>query len=352
MSYVTLATPALWPPRLDQGSTLGNSLLDASGEKAMCILRVPATGTLDGFEVLLGTVTVAPASGLTFSFQDVDVSAVPGVPDGTADQSSTVTAGITTGGWLASGTMTRSVTRGDILACVIDFASFAAGDSLNIRRQTGLDFVSTMPYSGLYTGSWAMQTGGLAMALRYSGSVYYYVHGLAPWTSAITTSSAFGSGSTPDEYASKIVLPYGCKSTGAVVYVDSDNACDIVLYSSGGTALATSTMSPNLRNSASSVGMVVYWSEVTLAAGTYYLAVKPTSASTVLTRYMDVATAALMSATPGGTGGGIYCTRTDAGAWTETTTRRLVVQLMISEIDIGSAGGLMRHPGMTGGILG
>ena len=346
MSYVTLDSAQFWPPQIHAGASSANFLIDASTEKACCIFRVPVTGTLDGFEVLLGTVTQAPASGLKFSFQDVDVSSVPGVPDGTADQSSTVTVGITSNAWLASGTMTRSVTRGDILACVIEYASWASGDSLNITRRSGLDISPALPYCGLYTGSWAMQLGGMAMALRYSGGAYYPIEGMGPWITTATFGSAFGSGSSPDEYASKIVLPYGVKSHGFVVWLDSDSACDVVLYDSVGNVVGSKTISPNLRQGANVGGAVDYWSStLTLAAGTYYLTAKPTSASTVRVSYLDVSTAAIMGAAPGGVGGGILATRTDAGAWSTTATRRMLAQLMISDIDVGGLAPQMRITG-------
>lgn len=352
MSYTTLATPMLWPPYLDSGSAAGNYLLDASGEKVCQILRCPVTGTLDGFEVKLGTVTSAPASGLTFSFQDVDVTSVPGVPDGTADQSSTVTVGISSNAWLVSGTMSRSVTQGDILACVIDFASFAGGDSLNIQRNSGIDLLASSPYSGLYTTSWAMQQASLMMALRYSGGVYYPVTGVAPWLTSTTSTGNVNTGTTPDEVALRFVPPCGCKTSGFVIALDSDNAVDVVLYD-GTTAMATCTISPNLRYAATGLFLTGLWSskQTLTAGGVYYLAIKPTSASSVTGRYLDVNSAAIMAATPGGAEL-YYATRTDAGAWSTTTTRRLVAQLLISDVDAGSAGGLMRHPGMTGGILG
>lgn len=353
MSYTTLATPMLWPPFLDLGSTAGNYLMDASGEKVCQILRAPVTGTLDGFEVKLGTVGSAPASGLTFSFQDADVSSVPAVPDGTPDQSSTVTVGISSNAWLASGTMARSVTAGDIVACVIDFASFAGGDSLNINRNTGVDLLTSSPYSGLYTASWSWQQSSLVMALRYSGGVYYPITGISPWLSAITSTGNVNTGTTPDEVALRFVPPCGCKTSGFIVALDSDNAVDVVLYD-GTTAMATATISPNLRHAATGLILTGQWSskQTLTAGGVYYLAIKPTSASSVTGRYLDVNAAAIMAAAPGGAEL-YYATRTDAGAWSTNTTRRLVAQLLISDIDSGSAGGgLLRHPGMAGGMNG
>lgn len=342
MTYTALSTPVYWPPQNDAGLTLTNRTIDASGEKVLAgMFRAPVTGTLDGFGIKLGTVTQAPANGLKFSFQDADTSAVPAVPDGTADQSNVVTAGITSGSWLDSGTLSRSVTKGDVVCSVVEFSSFLSGDNLQIQSGNGLDHSLAFPFGGLYTGSWAMFTGGCPMALRYSGGTYYHVQGLtSPWSSSFTATSAFGSGSTPDEYASKIVLPYSCKSPAFIIWADTDNALDVCLYDSGGSTVASKTMVPNLRSGASGIGMSDYWSsQATLAAGTYYLSIKPTSASTITARYLDVNSAGIMAACPGGVGGGILATRTDGGAWSETATRRLAVQLVITEIDFGSAGG-------------
>ena len=349
MSYARLGSLIGWPPTTDGAlAASSNVTLDSSGEKFCLIFRVPQSGTLDGFEIQLGTVTQAPASGLRFSFQDCDTSVVPAIPDGTQDQYSDVTSGITSSAWLASGTMSRSVTRGDLLACVIEFVSFAASDSVVILRTAGFEVVIDSEYSGNQVGgTWGMSGSRPLFALRYSGGVYVPILGQLPWTAqALTAIGGINSGSTPDEYAMKIVAPHGAKTCGFVAYSDIDAATDVVLYDSGGTALATKSLVSNQRINNATVRISGFWdSDVVLTSGaTYYLAIKPTSGSNIAVRYWAVNAAAIMAAAPGGSAY-TYATRTDAGAWTETTTRRLAAQLIISDIDVGGLAPQMRITG-------
>jgi hypothetical protein len=153
-------------------------LLDATAEKLAVITHAPQTGTLDGFELLLGTVGQAPASGLRFSFQDVSLTT--GDPDGTADQFRTVTAGITSDTWLVSGLVTddgsdtgvkRIVTQGDRLACVVEFASWDTGDSVNFNMLdvSGNNVFNTPEnYVAHYIPiSWTQPNCVLGIALKY-----------------------------------------------------------------------------------------------------------------------------------------------------------------------------------------
>jgi hypothetical protein len=48
-----------------------------------------------------------------------------------------------------------------------------------------------------------------------------------------------------------------------------------------------------------------------------------------------------------------YTERTNAGAWTENTNRLFAMQAIITGLDAGGAtGGMLVHPGMTGGMRG
>lgn len=138
-------------------------LIDAAGEKVAIVFRAPKTGTLDRAEFKLDAVTQAPVSGLRVSFQDV--GAADGNPDGTQDQFRTVPQGsISAGAWVVPGLMTsdgtdggtkRSVTKGDLIAFVVEFDSFAAGDSLEVRCMgQGANFNTTgQPYVSHFTAS-------------------------------------------------------------------------------------------------------------------------------------------------------------------------------------------------------
>ena len=89
-----------------------------------------------------------------------------------------------------------------------------------------------------------------------------------------------------------------------------------------------------------------------LTANTYYrLVVKPTTANNITVVDYTFASVALMDAISGGQ----YChktERTDAGAWTDTTTRRPWMGFLIDQLDdgVGGSGGGM--PILRGSVVG
>jgi len=86
-----------------------------------------------------------------------------------------------------------------------------------------------------------------------------------------------------------------------------------------------------------------------LGSTNYRVAVKPTSANNCQLRDHDLPGAVYMDAIEGGQNWH-YTERTDAGAWTQTTTKRPWIGLLVTANDDGvSTGGLIRHPGMGGG---
>ena len=349
MALVEIRGPLYYPEPFYGIVTVGTAtlLIDASGEKAAFIGRVPKTGDLEAFEFCLGAVTQAPTNGLKCSFQDVDLTT--GDPDGTVDQSVVVTTGLTTDAWVAPGdfSATRAVARGDRLACVIEFESFAASDSVNIRlidtRATAeMDFVNEC-YADLFTTSWAKQfLAGPRLALRYNDGSYVALLGNAyPYLNPDITVSV-RSDTTPDEVGNIFQVPFTCAVGGCWVDMDLDSVCDIVLYDSdGASVLATASCDPDVRQTTVSRMTPLWFStDVTLAVNTNYrLVVKPTTASFVTPKAFSVNTASLLDGFP--MGQTMHRTeRTDAGAWTETTTQRMYMGLVITKLDDGvSAGG-------------
>jgi len=49
-----------------------------------------------------------------------------------------------------------------------------------------------------------------------------------------------------------------------------------------------------------------------------------------------------------------FSSRADAGAWSDTTTRRPIMGLILSAADdgVGGGGGMIVNPGMSGGLNG
>lgn len=334
-------TPAL--------STLG---MTANGNRVAFMLQVPKSGTLDTFEWRTGTVSNNPDNGLRCSFQDVNTA--NGLPDGTPDQYRDITGTFSANTWQTPGLITsdgtdlgtkRTVTKGDWIACVIDFVSFVAGDNITVsilnERPT--------PYS-----KYAMNNGSIiatvtpVLALKYSDGTYAAFENQVYPISLLNT-YAFHTASTPDERAAKFVAPFDCRVTGAMAFLAQNTDCDLVLYSSGGSTLASGTVSRFLRGSTTTAVTPVtttFNSTVNLNAGdTYYLSVTPTATpSTVTMATFTVPSTDHRAAMPSGSNW-FLSTRTDGGSWSDTTTEWPLLGLMIDGLDDGAGGG----GGGTGG---
>jgi hypothetical protein len=326
------------PTNLPSADGLTSLTIDASGERVAFLVRCPRAGDLEGFGIRLGTVTVGET--LKGSFQN----AVAGAPDGTEDQSGTVACINSDDDAFKDFTMgsNRTVTAGELVWCVVDINSFSAAN-LNVNA------INVVPDDGMYAshrlaGAYTAQARGSNVALRYSGGVYYPMSGVLPGVNI--TSVDFGSGSTPDEIAQKLVLTAEIKACGMGFRGRINADCQLVLYDSGGSALETITMdSDDTHNANSTTKRESYFTPRTLAAGTYYVALKPTTASTVRLYYAVVSTAAKMDQFPMGQAAH-WAQQTNGGGFSATTTQRPFIYLLANQIHDGTGGG----GGVTGVI--
>jgi hypothetical protein len=329
------------PMAANTGGGWGSVTIDAAGEKVAFLVTAPKTGNVQRVGFLLGAVTTA--EDLKVSLQDIDLGT--GDPDGAADQSVVVAAaGVVSNTWItATLSASRAVTRGQRFYVVIEF-NLATGF---VAVQTGggqaRPAFAQLCYSSHYTGSWTKQTTGNqpVVALEYDDGTYGPILGSYPMS--LRGSTSFHNGSTPDEIALKFRFPAPVKIGGCWLAINMTNgaAADIVLYDSDGTT-ALETMSVDEDETTESGGMagVCYFSqERTLAANTYYrLSLKPTNGTTTNLIWFDVAAAAILDAWDGGQGFH-WSERTDAGAWTDTTTKRPMIGLIVTALDDGAGGG-------------
>lgn len=333
-----------------------SNAMTASGHRVMAVIGVPYTGNLRRIRFRTGTVTTGDTVRVSFQ----DVSATTGLPDGTQDQYRDVTVNSTDDDtWIQTGDITatgadgggkRSVTRGDVLAVVWEFPSYVAGN-LNIRTASPHQTADNCFYVGTYNGtSWTVASGRGEIELEYDDGTIAYTPSMIP---AEFTSGTIASNTTPDEIGNYFEFPAQVKVGGVCGRLDLDGDCDVVLYDSDGTTvLASVSLDKDLRNGTVSTPFERLFSgEVTLAANTRYrLVYKPTSTTAVGYRRMDVPAAGTMAAFPLGTS--CYMTsRTDAGSWSETTTARIQIDVLITQIHDGSgSGGPITSPGMSGGM--
>lgn len=344
MALTSLGGGSFLPKPENFSTNNAGHLIDASGEKLAAVFRVPKTGTLA--KVRFRTLTVTTGDTLKVSFQDVDMAT--GNPDETADQYRTVSVASSDDNvWISTGYITtdgtdgggkRSVTRGDLLAIVIEYDSYVAGNMTIANTSIPVDYGNTA-YSLLKTGgTWAKSTSVVGcFELEYDDGSMAYSDTLVPGYNA---SGTIASNTTPDEVALYFRFPVAVTVGGAFLMCDMDAAIDVVLYDSDGTtALATVSLDSDVRAGTSVNGtMVVFASEINLSANTWYrLAMKPTTTSAVGYRRTEVRAAASFDMFDLGQNA-YWSQRTDAGAWSETTTYRPRISLLVTKVHDGSGG--------------
>lgn len=332
-----------WPGAILLTPSFGTLVIDATGEKAAFIIEAPKTGTLAKVGFSINTLTLA--DDLKISFQDVDLAT--GDPDGGVDQFRVMTAAsLSAGTMLLTGLITdtgadggakRSVTIGDLLAVVIEFDTYVDG---NLRIATFADDTNDFPYATLFTSSWAKASAAAPILyLEYDDGSTAPIAGC--WPIAVIDSTTYNNGSAADEKALKFTLPYPARAVGFWLWAELDGDADIVLYE-GTTALATKSSDKEVRRS-TAAGFLIkkFAAPVSLTKDTtYYLSLKPTSATNVALQIGDLEVAARLNALPGGAD---FClaTRVDAGAWSNVTTKKPFMGLLLDQGDdaVGGGGG-------------
>lgn len=330
-------------PRYPRGTpTLRDMLIDAADEEAAGVFRAGKTGTINKVGFLTGTVT----TGATVDVRLETVSLTDGDPTGTLlgtnSNGSQVIDDADDATWFLTALTTGvAVTKGDLFAATIVNPSSSFGN-MNIRR-TRYD-QAFFGYSDLFTGTWAKSVEQPCFAFEYSDGSYVVTYGAFPADSM--PGPLFNSSDTPDERGLKFKLPFSVRVTGAWVMIDADENADIVLYDSDDTALETVSIDKDVRQATGLNLFLLHFSGTQeLTANVFRrLVVKPTTTTDVQLREFTVDAAAIMDSFDGGQDFHLT-TRTDAGSWTDTTTRRPVMGLICDGV-----GGASGHADMSGGM--
>lgn len=332
-----------------------NFTLDGSTDALEYIFQAPpgaASYSITRLGVRLGTITgTTPTYRL--SLQGVDGS---GNPDGTIKGGGTpasVTFSPSGLGW-SNNTWhwvdldnAYSASPGELLAHVVDYSSGTVDGSNNasFTSTVGTNYTNlAFPYS--ITNNATVRTKvATAMACRAWGtsSVAY------DFPSLSFTSTTYNSGSTPDEYALKWTLPadwgatYKVRGVRVMLGLAAAATMTVKLYDSdGSTVLQDIAWDTDHTTGTSARWKQILFNESSLSSlsfGTAYrIGFVPSSATNHSINYMDVDAAADWDAWPGGQNV-LTSTRTDAGAWTDTTTRRLFCELVLADITEPSGGG-------------
>ena len=316
------------------------------------VFVAPADGQIDGIEFYVRNAS-SPAA-VKFSLQNVDSS---GLPDGTVDQYEVKASGITASAWVSttltsdgtSGGTRRTVAKGDLIAFVAEWDSTQSGsysywsnydDGQNTFQGFGGYYLAHNGTSWSKMSNFDGSSKYPVFAIRYVGGTYPKMRQpFFPITNYLRT--AFNSGSTPDERALRLQVPYGARATGAWVMLNGpSNPFDLVLYDNAGTVLASVSFTTAY---VGQNGRKLYWFEFATpptltAATTYRLAMKPTSTSNVEQYAWTFQGAAYVEQTLGS----LECylsTRTDGGAWTDTPATVPCLGLILDGVDTSGGGG-------------
>lgn len=301
--------------------------LSSSTTKAGAQGRAPKTGNISQIACYVTTVTGTPTLDAR-----METLTAAWVPSGTLlGTNSNITFAPTANSInILTLTTAVAVTAGDLIGAVIGYSSGSTSAILQ-HRQTG-PFARANPSAcTMSAGTWALNNQGTCCVIPI------YDDGTWAWRSIAGTNDdfTFADSSNPDEYGNSFAPIVNCDCVGAQVNLRDfgTGTCDIKLYDSGSTLLASASH-------ATAIGSTPFifqfsWAPISLTAGsTYYLAVKATNANNVVVYGLKV----------GNSGGvktwistGAKVTRNNSGSWTSDDTRLMDIIPLVTTYS-GSSG--------------
>ena len=327
-------------------NSYGQITLDGSSDQAEIIFQAqaPVTITRLGFRVNGRTGT---PGNFKISLQGVNTS---GNPDGTikgggSPASKVFAAGaLTAGDWLWH-TLDNpyTCTRGEMLSQVVkyDSGTIDGSNSLGVTlclNQGNSSFNLGCPYSILNDAGSRTRLNNRIPLWGYGTTTRAYGRPLE----ATATSGNFNASSTPDEVGCKFTVPSGWASTYQVAGVNVDlksiagSTIRLRLYDTDGpTVLQEVSYDSDALIQNTQTGLTtLLFDEATLSdlsTGSAYRWTLFQAANNWNVCYLDVDAAADWDAWP--FGAGFHWTeRTDAGAWTDTTTRKIVGEILLADL--------------------
>jgi hypothetical protein len=348
-----------WPMDLTYhvpGNNVTLGPIDATGEKMAMVGQIwqkdwtSGTKAIRKIGFLPSAVTSAGGSGLTVSLQSVSASGPPVQPDETQDETVAVLlSALTANTQFTTGALSadRTVSPGELVAVVLEFdgSGRLGADTLTLRMTTSQS--NHMPACVLKTGgSWAIQSGQPNVFFEFSDGTFGTFLGALPLSGAITTFTAYASTGTPDERGLKLSLPFPYRIVG-IFHVTPTNAnnSDYQIRVENGAATLLGSLSidanqvpanasrPDVRHLAPATA-----ASLDIAANTdTYVSLRATAAGTLGVYYIDHGAAGHRALTVGTNIAGV--SRSDAGAWTESTTQIPMIGVMVEALSDGAGGG-------------
>jgi hypothetical protein len=334
--------------------TFASFTIDAASEKVAAV--VPGGFFGQSIRKILwrtGTVT----TGDTVDVRVETVDNTTGNPTGTLVGTNTNASQVVANG--DDDTMFTTTLTADADVSALDYFAVVianGGGGGNMAIAVYGDDTNTLPYSDHFTASWAKNSLAPIVGFELVDGSYVYVPGC--WPIQTITTDTFNNGSTPDVYANRITITTPCKVSGFWTWFNNASVsdCAVKLYDTDGvTVLASTTLDATNTISTSLISVRRFNSEVTLAAGDYWLGLEPTSTNNISAYDFTVPSAAAMNSFQGGTAIQLSTAKNPSGtgSWTTTSTRRLFIGLLFSAFDdgAGGGGGAPYHGAMSGGML-
>jgi len=310
------------------------TVLDNTGEYCSQLVTIHESLTIKYIHFYVTSVTTA--GDVIASLNAVNSTSQPAIPGDIlgSGNSAYATATISAAGWKRLElTSPLSVSSGDRVFIKIGSYNFVAG-SYRIANVSSNLFYDNGNYHLTNLGTVdASATNRLCILLESTTGLMIGCTAIPFSSTALTVNT----GTTPDEVGNLITAKYGYDVVGAYVHSDIDAAYDIIMYYDGSTY--SKSMSENERAAVTSNPFTVYFADKihVIKGSTYRLVIKPTTTtsitfyeclfptsyeSLVLTNYFSGETI-------------VKTSRSDAGSWTDDSTKLTTILPIISGIDYG-----------------
>lgn len=308
--------------------------LDAAGESHAFIFQAPQSGSIDRIGFRTGAVT----TGNTVDVRLETVSTTTGDPSGSlvavGANAALAIADADDNVWKeATLTTPCAVTRGTLYAVVI---VVPASTNLTIATlgtvadwTTGWNF----PYSDDFTaGAWAKSQNSPTINVRYTDGSYPILGNLPLSAIAATT---FNADSSPDERGLYFTLPFPARLSGVLLNAAFAGGSTIKVYDSDGSTVLTSLAidADQVRTANPGTSRFLLPSAVELDENeAYRVTVLPSSTTDNTLTHLTVNAAAMLDGLDGGQAFHLT-TREGGGSWSQTTTQRPLIHLLLDAFD-------------------
>lgn len=328
--------------------------LDAAGEYMCFVFQALEDMVISHVGWRTGT-----ASGSPTADTRIETVGADGLPTGTlwAANTNIVSGTLTSLTWtLHALTASATIAKGAFFAIKIVYAS---GTSIIVQRMTNVPGSnSNVPYTVTNTSGAPVKAAAshnANIALGSSTTAFYSA--LRCFPTNVVTLNTFSNSVAGAKRGLRFQVPFACRCAG-IAWYNSTSVGDFnaTLYDDAGALLESIAVEGDKSAALAAMPMVaIFDTPVELSIGTWYRAVlEPSSATVITLGFSTMPSVDYLDAWPH-KANAHYTTFTTAGGWIDTATDSLPYLDIITDQNddgagAGGGGGLLRHPGMAGGL--